>query len=219
MLTSDTLRPLLVSALRWSTADVESYLAALRARCMLQAGDAPIRTETAVFVLLTFLTGFPPREAIDEALRLGSHCSAGTSTQRVGIGEASVSCTPAPGGAPLLPVLVGIITEMRAGTFLPPEGGRLFQLRRVLGPKADFVLIEGFSRAGASAVISGVYFAPVTSTRPATLDGALTLQIETAVSWLLLEEIAAQLGPVPSDAAADSAITATEASQPAAVIH
>ena len=115
-------------------------------------------------------------------------------------------------------MLVGIITEMRAGTFLPPEGGRLFQLRRVLGPKADFALIEGFSRAGASAVISGVYFAPVTSTRPATLDGALTLQIETSLSWLLVEEIAARLGPVLSDAMEDLSVTAADASQPATII-
>jgi hypothetical protein len=120
-LSIDSLRAILVSALRWSTADVEGYLAALRARCMLQAGDAPIRTENAAFVLLTLLTGFPPREAIDEALRLGSHCSAGTSTQRVGIGEASVACTPAPGGAPLLPVLVGINSPANSGKVLHPE--------------------------------------------------------------------------------------------------
>jgi hypothetical protein len=219
MLSIDSLRPLLVSALAWSTADVGAYLDALRNRGLLQAGDAPIRTEDAALVLLALLTGFPPREAIDEALRLGSHCSAGTSTQRVGIGEASVSCTPAPGGAALLPVLVGIITEMRDGAFLPPEGGRLFQLRRVLGPNADFVLIEGFSRAGASAVISGVYFAPSTTTRPATLDGALTLQIETALSWLLVEEISAGLGPVPSDAREDLSVTAADAPQPAISMH
>ena len=96
MLTADTLRPLLASGLQWSAADVGAYLAALRGRGLLQSGDAPLRTENAGLAILALLSGFPPGEAVGEALRLAAFCSAGSSTQRTA--TASVVCNHAPGG-------------------------------------------------------------------------------------------------------------------------
>src|SRR4030088_2726626 len=112
MLTADTLCPLLASGLQWPETDVGAYLAALRGRGLLQAGDAPLRTENAGLAILALLSGFPPGEAVGEAMRLAGYHSSGTSTQRDGTGWASVVCAPAPGGFPLLLMLTALMTEI-----------------------------------------------------------------------------------------------------------
>jgi hypothetical protein len=99
-----------------------------------------------------------------------------------------------------------------------PEGGLIYQLRRVFGPQTDLVLLEGLSREGAATVLTGLYFVD-TTVRPAASDRNLTMQIETTLSWLLVEEIAAQLGPVATDASADSSPAFTDAPQPAIIMH
>jgi hypothetical protein len=197
-LSIDSLRPLLASALQWPGADVGGYLDALQSRGLLPADDAPLEPAHAALVILALVSGFPAPEAVNAAIRLAAFCSAD--------------------GAVLLHVLTDLMGQMRAGDWFAPEGGRLFQLRRVLGPKTDVAVLDAFYREGGRSQVGGIYFAPATSTRPATLGASLTLQIEMALSWLLVEEIAAQLGPVPSDAAADSAVTAAEAPQPGNVI-
>jgi hypothetical protein len=217
MLTADRLRALLASGLQWPEADVEGYLAALRSRGLLQSGDAPIRAENAAFVLLTLLTGFPPREAIGEAMRLAGFCSAGTSTQRTTMGSASISCTSTPGGIPLLVMLTALMTEIPAGGWVMPGGGCLYRLRRVFGAQADLVLLEGLSREGSAMVLTGLYFTDATA-RPAATDRSLTMQIETSLSWLLVEEIAAQLGPALSDQMDNLSVRSAEAPRPA-IMH
>jgi hypothetical protein len=84
-LSTNGLRAILVAGLQWPLADVEGYLAALRGRGLLQSGDAPIRTENAVFVLLTLLTGSREGEnAADEgnARQPAVHCPAARLTVR-----------------------------------------------------------------------------------------------------------------------------------------
>jgi hypothetical protein len=166
MLTADTLRPLLASGLQWSAADVGAYLAALRGRGLLQAGDAPLRTENAGLAILALLSGFPPGEAVGEAMRLAAFCSAGSSTQRTATGSASVVCNHAPGGIPLLVMLTALMTEIPAGGWVMPGGGCLYRLRRVFGPQTDLVLLEGFRHEGEATVLPGLYFTDATA-RPA----------------------------------------------------
>jgi hypothetical protein len=216
-LSTNGLRAILVAGLQWPLADVEGYLAALRARCLLQAGDAPIRTKNAALAILALLSGFPPAQAVDEALRLSNYHSAGASTQRGGAGWASIACTPAPGGIPLLAMLTALMTEIPAGGWVMPGGGCPYRLRRVFGPQTDLVLLEGFRHEGEVTVLPGLYFTDATA-RPAASDRALTMQIETSLSWLLVEEISAQLGPVPADAIEDLSVTAANAPEPTNVI-
>jgi hypothetical protein len=105
------------------------------------------------------------------------------------------------------------MTEIPAGGWVMPGGGCLYRLRRVFGPQADLVLLEGFSREGSATVLTGIYFTDSTA-RPAASDRALTMNIETALSWLLVEEIAARLRQVPSAAMEDLSVTAADALQP-----
>jgi hypothetical protein len=218
-LSIDSLRLLLASGLQWPETDVGAYLAALRGRGLLQSGDAPLRTENAGLAILALLSGFPPAQAVDEALRLSNYHSAGTSTQRGGAGWASIACTPAPGGIPLLLMLTALMTEIPAGGWIMPDGGCLYRLRRVFGPQTDLVLLEGFRHEGEATVLPGLYFTDATA-RPTASDRSLTMQIETSLSWLLVEEIAAQLGPVASDQMDNLSVRSADAPRPTnSVMH
>jgi len=117
-----------------------------------------------------------------------------------------------------LHLLTALMTEIPAAGWIMPEGGLIYQLRRVFGPKTDLVLLEGLSREKAATVLTGIYFTDSTA-RPAASDGSLTIQIETSLSWLLIEEIAAQLGPVPSDQMDNLSVRSADAPRPATAMH
>src|SRR5947207_289003 len=119
-LTIKNLRTTLAAALAWSEPEVGAYLAALQARGALSAGDAVLGAGDIVVVLLAFVSGSPPAEAVNETLRLISFEHRGFCQRSDRAGRSAIEWTEAPPAmqmpAPALgAVLSELILAMRAG--------------------------------------------------------------------------------------------------------
>jgi hypothetical protein len=76
----------------------------------------------------------------------------------------------------------------------------VFHLRRIFGPGHDLLFVESCGgRDEAGTILTGFIFRPVEAIRPEDVGRGLGMQIEVSPAWLLVEEIAARLGPASAD--------------------
>ena len=98
MLSVDTLRDHLGAAFCCPEPEIAAYLDALRLRGALPPDGAALDAGHIVSALLVLLSGAPPAEAVDEALRMRAFVSQGFSQRRDASGRAEMEWTRRRGG-------------------------------------------------------------------------------------------------------------------------